>query len=54
MTRNGRPVAVIVSPDEWERTVKRRGGNLAEFFAASPLRESELTIERTKDTPPTR
>lgn len=54
VTCKGRAVAVIVSPDEWERTVKRPTGNLAEFFAASPLRESELTIERAKDTPPTR
>jgi hypothetical protein len=26
-------------------------GNLAEFFAASPLRNSGLQIERTKDEP---
>jgi prevent-host-death family protein len=37
LTRNGRTVVVIVAADEWERKNKRRG-NLAEFFAASPLR----------------
>jgi len=48
ITRNGRHVAVIVSVEEWERKTKRKG-NLAEFFAASPLRNSGLRIERTKD-----
>jgi len=50
ITRNGRNVAVIVSVEEWERKTKRKG-NLAEFFAASPLRKSGLRIERTKDGP---
>jgi prevent-host-death family protein len=48
ITRNGRTAAVVVSPEEWERKTKRTG-NLAEFFAASPLRESGLVIERSKD-----
>jgi prevent-host-death family protein len=50
ITRNGRNVAVIVSFEEWERKTKRKG-NLAEFFAASPLRGSGLRIERIKDAP---
>ena len=50
ITRNGRKVAVLVSVEEWERKTKRKG-NLAEFFAASPLRNSGLRIERTKDGP---
>lgn len=50
VTRNGRRAVVVVSADEWERKAKRRG-NLAEFFAASPLRDSGLTVERTKDRP---
>jgi prevent-host-death family protein len=50
ITRNGRPVAVIVSIEEWERKTKRKG-NLAEFFAASPLRNSGVRIERAKDGP---
>jgi prevent-host-death family protein len=50
ITRNGRNVAVIVSVEEWERKTKRKG-NLAEFFAASPLRNSGLRIERANDTP---
>lgn len=36
--------------EEWERKTKRTG-NLAEFFAASPLRESGLEIERLNDPP---
>jgi len=50
ITRNGRNVAVIVSVEEWERK-SRRKGNLAEFFAASPLRDSGLHIERAADPP---
>jgi prevent-host-death family protein len=48
ITRHGRTAAVIVSVEEWERKTKRRG-NLAEFFAASPLRDSGLVVERAKD-----
>ncbi len=50
ITRHGRPTAVIVSAEEWERKT-RRVGNLAEFFAASPLRDSNLQLERVKDSP---
>lgn len=45
VTRNGRTAAVIVSPDEWEKKTKRKG-NLAQFFAASPLRGSGVEIKR--------
>ena len=47
ITRNGRPAAVVVGAEEWERKTKRVG-NLAEFFAASPLRQSGLKINRMK------
>jgi len=46
--RRGRPAVVVVSVAEWERK-SRRVGNLAEFFAASPLRGAELSMERDKD-----
>lgn len=49
ITRSGRPAAVVVSVDEWRRK-SRRTGNLAEFFAASPLRGSRLTVERSRAT----
>ncbi len=48
ITRNGRTTAVIVSAEEWARRT-RRTGTLAEFFAASPLRESGREIERLKE-----
>lgn len=45
ITRNGHTAAVIVDADEWERKTRRRG-NLAEFFASSPLRGSGLESKR--------
>ena len=48
ITRNGRRAAVVVSAEEWERKT-RRSGSLANFFAASPLRDSGLTVRRSKD-----
>lgn len=45
ITRKNRCAAVVVSFEEWEKKTKRTG-NLAEFFAASPLRGSDLRAER--------
>jgi prevent-host-death family protein len=45
VTRRGRDAVVIVAAEEWERKAKRKG-NLAEFFAASPLRGSGLQVKR--------
>ncbi len=50
ITRNGRTAAVVVGAEDWERKT-RRSGNLAEFFAASPLRNSGLRMRRRKDMP---
>jgi prevent-host-death family protein len=50
ITRNGRTAVVVVAAEEWERKTKRVG-NLAEFFAASPLRGSGMTTKRIKDRP---
>jgi prevent-host-death family protein len=47
ITRNGRKAAVVVAADEWERKARRKG-NLAEFFASSPLRRSGLRIDRLR------
>jgi prevent-host-death family protein len=47
ITRKGRTAVVVVSAEEWERKTKRTG-NLAEFFAAAPLRGSKLRVERIK------
>jgi prevent-host-death family protein len=50
ITKRGRTAAVVVSAEEWDRKTRRKG-NLAEFFAASPLRGSGLSIARKKDRP---
>jgi prevent-host-death family protein len=47
ITKRGRSAVVVVSADEWQRKA-RRVGNLAEFFAASPLRGSGLEAKRLK------
>lgn len=45
ITRHGRPAVVVVAAEEWEKRTKRKG-NLAEFFATSPLRNSGIKIRR--------
>ena len=50
ITKHGRTAAIVVSAEEWEKKTKRTG-NLAEFFAASPLRDSGIEIERKQDHP---
>ena len=50
ITRKGQKAVVVVAAEEWQRKTKRKG-NLAEFFAASPLRGSDLKIKRSKDGP---
>ena len=50
ITRNGRTAAVLVGAEEWQRKTNR-AGNLAEFFAASPLRGSGLKMRRLKARP---
>jgi prevent-host-death family protein len=47
ITCKGKPTVVVVSAEEWQRKTRRKG-NLAEFFAASPLRRSGLKLTRTK------
>jgi prevent-host-death family protein len=47
ITQNGRIAVVVVAAEEWERKTKRTG-NLAEFFAASPLRGSGLTLRKIR------
>jgi prevent-host-death family protein len=48
ITRNGKQTAVVVSIDEWERKVKRKG-SLAEFLFNSPLRGADIDLERSKE-----
>jgi hypothetical protein len=42
--------AVIVSAEEWARKTARKG-TLAEFLLASPLRGTDLELERRRDAP---
>ncbi|MDA8051471.1 MAG: type II toxin-antitoxin system Phd/YefM family antitoxin [Rhodospirillales bacterium] len=50
ITKDGHTAVVVVSAEEWERKT-RRSGDLAEFFAESPLWGSGLEVSRTKDGP---
>ena len=50
ITKNGRPAAVVVGAEEWERKTKPVG-NLVEFFARSPLRGSGLKTRRARGQP---
>jgi len=50
ITKHGRETAVVVSAEEWERKT-HRPGNLAAFFAESPLRGSGLKVPRKKHGP---
>lgn len=45
ITRNGKPTAVIISQEEWERKTSRKG-TLAEFLMNSPLRGSDIDLIR--------
>ena len=45
ITRRGREIVIVVSAEEWHRK-SSRAGSLAEFLAASPLRDSGLDAER--------
>ena len=50
ITRHGRKAVVVVAAEEWEKK-NRRHGTLMDFFAASPLRDSGLELERQQDQP---
>lgn len=53
ITKNGRPVAVVISMDEWkaEFGTDAPKGSLAEFFLNSPLRGSGIKIGRVSLDP---
>jgi prevent-host-death family protein len=50
ITKNGRPTAVMVSIEEWEKK-SHRSDSLAECLLASPLRNAELDVDRATDAP---
>ena len=45
ITRHGRTTVMVVAANEWKRKANRKG-NLAEFFAASPLRGAGMKPSR--------
>jgi len=45
ITQYGRKAVVVVAAKDWKRNTKRIG-NLAEFFAASPLPGTDVKIGR--------
>jgi prevent-host-death family protein len=50
ITRNGKLVGLMVSPDEWERKTRPRTQNhrsMSEFFKNSPLAGSGLELDRS-------
>jgi prevent-host-death family protein len=53
ITKNGRPVAVVVSMEEWkaEYGTDAPKGSLAEFLYNSPLRGSGIKIGRVRLDP---
>ena len=50
ITRNGKPSVVVVSAEEWQRKIARKG-SLAEFLMESPLHGAALDLERPRDEP---
>ncbi|MBU1315249.1 MAG: type II toxin-antitoxin system Phd/YefM family antitoxin [Alphaproteobacteria bacterium] len=48
ITRNGKPSVIVVSAEEWERKTMRKG-TLAQFLMDSPLRGTDLDLERHAD-----
>lgn len=50
VTRNGKPAAVLVSVEEWEKKTAPKG-TLLEFLQNSPLRGVDLDLRRLTDQP---
>ncbi|TPP04621.1 type II toxin-antitoxin system Phd/YefM family antitoxin [Rhizobium glycinendophyticum] len=50
ITKNGKPSVVIVSAEEWQQKIARKG-SLADFLLQSPLRSADIEIERPRDEP---
>jgi prevent-host-death family protein len=52
ITRNGKLVGLVVSPQEWEKkTTPARAGNartMSEFFKSSPLVNSGIDLRRSR------
>lgn len=55
ITRNGKPVAVLVSKQAWEQkarpTPSQNARTTADFFRRSPLRGSGIDLKRSRSAP---
>jgi prevent-host-death family protein len=53
ITRNGRPVAVLVSIEDWDKKTHPSAPmmNMADFFQSSPLRGSGIVLQRSRSKP---
>jgi prevent-host-death family protein len=53
ITTNGRPVAVVISMEQWtaEYGTPEPKGSLSEFFRNSPLRGSGIKLDRVRLDP---
>ena len=51
VTKHGREAVVVLSAEEFARITEAesRKGSLVEFFAASPLRDSGIDLDRPRD-----
>jgi len=50
ISRNGKTAVVVVGIDEWRKKTQRKG-TLVDFLMSSPLRGSDIEIERSEDEP---
>ena len=51
ITRHGKRVALLVSPEEWEkrnRTPAHNARTMSEFFKSSPLVDSGIDLRRSR------
>lgn len=48
ITKNGKPVAIIISKNEFEK-IRTPKNTLLDFFREAPLPDIDLDLERSKD-----
>ena len=48
ITRHGKPAAVVLSVQDYER-IKKGGAKLSEFLARSPFKGAKLKLDRSDD-----
>ena len=51
VTKHGREAVVVIPAEEYARITapQRRPANIVQFFAASPLRDSGIELDRVRD-----